>query len=289
MSIKPVVVGVDGSESALRAVRWAAMEAAARKIPLRIVHACMPVDGRSPSPMPPSMADTVVAAGRQWLTIAADVAKETWDDVSTELVREYEVDALIRGSQDAQLMVLGARGHGGFAELLIGSVAVAVSARGHCPVVVVQGADVDRTGKPIVVGVDGSPASEGAIAFAFDEASRRDVPLVAVHTWSDPVTASAFAMAPFAVDWYEVRTEEEQLLAERVAGWQEKYPNVRVQRVVTHDHPARTLIDQARNAQLVVVGSRGRGPVAGMLLGSTSQALLHHAPCPVAVVRPDEP
>lgn len=285
MSADPIVVGVDGSASALRAVRWAAHEAAVRGAPLRLVHACTPTAGQSPAPMPPSMADMLVAAGRQWLTDAATEAWKAWDDVTADLVRDYEVDTLVNASRAAQLVVLGARGHGGFTELLIGSVAVAVSARGGCPVVVVQGEDIDRTGGPIVVGVDGSAGSEAALAFAVEEASRREVRLVAVHAWSDSVSGAAFAMAPFAVDWYEVQGEEQHLLTERLRTWQEKYPDVEVQRVVTRDHPARSLIDQARDAQLVVVGSRGRSAVTGMLLGSTSQQLLHHAPCPVAIVR----
>jgi len=287
MIIAPIVVGVDGSALALHAVRWAAHEASVRKLPLRIVHACVPVAGRSPDSLPPSMADMLVAAGRQWLSEAAQVAREEHDDVATDLVRDHELDALVNESWAAELIVVGARGHGGFAELLIGSVAVALTARGGCPVVVVRGDVEDRTGKPVVVGVDGSRGSEAALAFAFEEASRLNVPLVALHTWSDTVTAAAFAMAPFAVDWFEVRNEEQQLLAEWIAPWQEKYPDVPVQRVVTQDHPAHSLIEQARKAQLVVVGSRGRGGVAGMLLGSTSQAILHHAPCPVAVIRPD--
>lgn len=287
MSTEPIVVGIDGSESALRAARWAAREASIRKAPLRLVHACMPTDGQSPTPLPPSMADMMVAAGRQWLADATVAVEDLWDDVTTDLIRDYEIDALVNESHTAQLVVLGARGHGGFTELLIGSVAVAVSARGSCPVAVIRGEDIDRTGKPIVVGVDSSSGSEAALAFAFEEASRRDVELVAVHAWSDSMTAAAFAMAPFAVDWYEVQSEEQGLLAERVTGWQDKFPDVQVRRVVSRDHPARSLIDQARDAQLVVVGSRGRGAVVGLLLGSTSQQLLHHAPCPVAVVRPD--
>jgi nucleotide-binding universal stress UspA family protein len=113
------------------------------------------------------------------------------------------------------------------------------------------------------------------------------VALVAVHTWSDMLPASAFPIVPDAFDWPEIQNEELELLCQRLAGWQEKYPDVRVERIVTQDSPAHNLIVQARGARLVVVGSRGRGGLKGLLLGSTSQALLHHAPCPVAVVQPD--
>jgi nucleotide-binding universal stress UspA family protein len=286
---KPIVVGVDGSTLAHEAVRWAAREAVLRKAPLRIVHACMPESEPARPELAPSMVDTLVAAGRQWLSEAAQVATDTAPEVelTTELVREYDEPALIDETRTAQLVVLGARGQGGFSELLVGSMAAAAAAQGRCPVVVIRGTDQDLHGRPILVGVDGSPASEAAIAFAYDEASRLGVPVIALHTWTDTITAVAFAMAPYAVDWFEVQNMELRLLAERLAGWQEKYPDVEVQRVVTRDHPAHSLVEQARQAQLVVVGSRGRGQVAGLLLGSTSQALLHHAPCPLVIVRPD--
>jgi nucleotide-binding universal stress UspA family protein len=187
------------------------------------------------------------------------------------------------------MVVLGSRGLGGFTGLLVGSTAVSLAAYGQCPVAVVRGrtlADPPPGSGPVVVGVDGSPTSEGAIEVAFDEASFRGVGLVAVHTWSDVTVGSAFDIAAVSLDWQAVETDEQRLLAERLAGWQEKYPDVRVHRVVTRDRPVRSLLAQAGNAQLLVVGSRGRGGFAGMVLGSTSQALLHHAPCPVLVVRP---
>ncbi len=284
--MQPVIVGVDGSALALHAVRWAAHEAVLRKAPLHIVHVAIPSSPGSPS-LPVSLADTLVAAGRQWLTDAADLARATAPDldVTTDLIRGYPQQVLVDESASAELVVLGARGQGGFADLLMGSIAGAVATHGRCPVAVIR-EEAPESG-PVVVGVDGSPASEAAIAFAYDEAARRGASLVAVHTWSDTIAAATFSMVPYAVDWAEVQTEEQQILAERLAGWQEKYPDVEVRRVITRDHPAHSLIQEAQDAQLLVVGSRGRGTVTGMLLGSTSQAALHHAPCPLVIVRPD--
>ena len=134
---------------------------------------------------------------------------------------------------------------------------------------------------PVVVGIDGSPASESATAIAFEEASRRGVELVAVHAWSD------FAVAELpGVEWSDVQTQAEEALAERLAGWQERYPDVRVRRVVVLDRPARQLLERSESAQLTVVGSHGRGGFAGMLLGSVSAAVAESARMPVIVARP---
>ncbi|MEU4767664.1 universal stress protein [Actinosynnema sp. NPDC023794] len=139
---------------------------------------------------------------------------------------------------------------------------------------------------PVVVGIDGSQISEAALAFAFEAADTREVPLIAVRARTDSVIEAA--MVPL-VDWDAVEAEERSLLAERLAGWGEKYPDVVMRPVVVRDRPAHALIEQAIGtaAQLVVVGSRGRGGAAGLVLGSASHAVLHHSPCPVAVVRPD--
>jgi nucleotide-binding universal stress UspA family protein len=240
-------------------------------------------------PVPLSLSEVLAEEGRKWLREASRVAREEAPqiEVSRILGRVDPPKLLLAESETAQLMVLGSRGLGGFTGLMVGSVAIKVAQRATCPVVVVREEAEDTSGKPIVLGVDGSPAGEAAIAFAYEQASRWGVPLVAVHTWSDVLPASAFLMVPHAIDWPQIQTEELELLCQRLAGWQEKYPDVQVDRIVTQDSPARSLIEQARGAQLVVVGSRGRGALAGLLLGSTSQALLHHAPCPVAVVRPD--
>ncbi|WP_264991128.1 universal stress protein, partial [Mycobacterium kiyosense] len=149
------------------------------------------------------------------------------------------------------------------------------------PVVVVRD-DAPAVGEdaPVVVGIDGSEASELATAIAFDEASRRGVDLKAVHAWSD-----AEVLDFTGIDWEALQTEAEQILAERLAGWQERYPDVTVHRIVVRDRPAQELIEQAKSAQLLVVGSHGRGAI-GKLLGSVSNAVVHSVHTPVIVARP---
>jgi nucleotide-binding universal stress UspA family protein len=162
-----------------------------------------------------------------------------------------------------------------------------MATRANCPVVIVRGAHAeedDGSPRPVVLGVDGSATSEAATEFAFAAATARDVPLVAVHTWWDPVIGPTVAKL---IDVEAIDADERRRLVERLAGWTAKYPDVAVETVVSRDFPARVLLRQAAQAQLVVVGSRGHGELAGLFLGSVSNALVHRAPCPVAVVRPD--
>ncbi|RSM91450.1 universal stress protein [Kibdelosporangium aridum] len=280
----PVVVGIDGSSSALDAVRWAAREAARRGTPVHLVsafgwsgkrHLGDPGLGHYRETLMRSTWETVSAAAKAAAEAAAGV------EISELVVDGFPVPLLTTESRTAGLLVIGDRGLGGFTSLLVGSVAIGLAARAQCPVVVVRGEHTSDTG-PVVVGIDGSPISEEALAFAFDAADARGVPLVAVHVWND--RALEDAVAPL-VDWDAVEAEEQVLLAERLAGWGEKYPDVAVRRVVVRDRPAHALIEHATGAQLVVVGSHGRGSAAGLVLGSVSHALLHHSPCPVAVVR----
>lgn len=137
-----------------------------------------------------------------------------------------------------------------------------------------------------MIGFDGSAANEAAVALAFDEASPRDAELVAVYSWNEfAADLSAAAARHHVVDRDAVEVAERKLLAERLAGWQEKYPDVAVRRVVARTHPVRCLLDHVADAQLLVVGSRGRGGLTGMVLGSTSQALVYDARCPLLVAR----
>jgi nucleotide-binding universal stress UspA family protein len=288
---RAVVVGVDGSESALDAVRWGAAEAARRNVPLRLVTAFawnqVHVLGRVGLGVDYRM--IMLGTARRQLAEAAAVALEVaaGNDVEQELVEGFPIPVLREESRRAQMIVLGDRGHGALSGLLVGSVAVAMAAQAECPVVLVrrqEGQPLEDRSRPIVVGVDGSEISEAALAFAFEAASVRGVPLVAVHAWSDLFAGPA--VAALLIDWEAIETDEHEVLAERLAGWSEKYPDVRVQREVTRDRPAHALVEKSRQAQLVVVGSRGRGAAAGLLLGSVSHAVLHRAHCSVAVVRP---
>jgi nucleotide-binding universal stress UspA family protein len=288
----PIVVGVDGSPSAMHAVRWAAGEAARHGVPLRLVHVCYLMPVRHPRQVapPPEYHDAFLEQGRHWLTAAAEAARMVTPDVpvSTDLRDGIAADVLVRESVPARLVVLGSRGLGGFRGLLVGSVSVAVAAHGHCPVVVVHGPPGDGPPPghgPVVVGVDGSPLSEAAIEFAFSAAAVRRVPLVAVHSWIDVNTAGAWAGLPDTIDWDWLGEQEARRLDEVLASWVAKFPDVEVRKVVERDRPQRALLKAAADAQLVVVGSRGRGALTGLGLGSVSQSLLHHAECPVAVAR----
>jgi nucleotide-binding universal stress UspA family protein len=285
---RTVVVGVDGSEPARRAVGWAAQEAVRRGVPLRVVTAFEWLRGRPVGHvgMGESYREIMLGAARQQLAEGVELAEREQPalEVQSQLVVGFPIQVLTAVARQAELVVIGHRGLGGVAGLLLGSVAVALAARAECPVVVVRGeAEAPDPGAPVVVGVDGSPTSEGAVAFAYEAASSRGVALVAVHTWWDLIVDPG--MAPL-LDWDAIDSDEREVLAERLAGWGEKYPDVRVERVVARAHPAHALVEQSLRAQLVVVGSRGRGGAAGLVLGSVSHAVLHRAHCPVAVVRP---
>ncbi|RAS67385.1 nucleotide-binding universal stress UspA family protein [Lentzea atacamensis] len=284
----PIVVGIDGSSSALDAARWAAREAARRSAPVYLVSAFGWSGHRHlGDPGLGGYRESMLADTWRTVAVAAKAARHVAEGVEiSELTLDgFPVPLLVTESRTAGLLVIGDRGLGGFTSLLIGSVAIRLAAQAECPVVVVRGDDSSDTG-PVVVGIDGSPVSEAALEFAFDAADARGVPLIAVHAWNDH--AVAFAVTE-PVEWDAAEAEEHRLLAERLAGWSEKYPDVEVRRVVVSDGPAHALIEQATasSAQLVVVGSHGRGSAAGLVLGSVSHALLHHSPCPVVVVRPD--
>jgi len=285
-----VVVGVDGSPSSLDAVALAAHEARLRGTGLRVVHAffwpALHVSlGPSPSGPPEgglrNMAERLVEEAVERAHTA-----EPEVDVTGEVVVGEALTVLEAESADADLIVLGNRGLGAFGGLLLGSLAVELSAHAHCPVMVTRGEPGE--GGEVLLGVEGSPEAEPAVGFAFAEASWRRAELVAFHAWSewtertydgpgDPLT--------LAYDPEHLRDEEERLLAEALSGWQDRYPDVRVRRRLVKRRTRPALIEASGRAQLLVVGARGRGGFTGLLLGSVSQAILHHARCPVAVVR----
>jgi nucleotide-binding universal stress UspA family protein len=285
-----VVVGVDGSAEALRAVRWAAREARRRDVALRLVAAHEPVsEATAHRTSEHRFAEVLRREAADAVAAAAAAAEEAAPGVAVEdrVTAGQPVDVLRAESATARLLVLGDRGRGRLEGAIAGSVAVAMTTQARCPVVVVRGersADVAGSGLPVVLGVDGSATSEAATEFAFAAAAARDVPLVAVHAWWDPVVGPVLARL---VDVEAVESDERRLLAERLEGWRAKYPGVRVETVVSRDFPAHVLLRQATQAQLLVVGSRGRGELGGLVLGSVSNALVHRARCPVAVVRPD--
>lgn len=283
---RPVVAGVDGSKSSLEAARWAAREAQRRRAPLRLVTAVGWVDVPHQYGDPRTGPEVRKALLRQAGSYIADAAQPAaTPDLEPEqaVLDGFAIPRLLDESRTAQLVVIGDRGLGGVTGLLVGSVAFTLAAQGGCPVVVVRGRAA-AAGAPVVVGVDGTPVSEAALAFAFEAAALRRAPLLAVHAWCD------VPLDPITWPWpygEAVAQAERAELGECLAGWREKYPDVEVQRLVVQDRAARVLVEQSARAQLVVVGSRGRGSVAGLVLGSVSHAVLHRADCPVAIVRTD--
>lgn len=284
-----IVVGVDGSPAARCAVDWAARDAAMRKVRLTLVHAVQPIG----LTLPPLTATTAfsrwqVEQGQKILDEAVETAQAATpaggpEQIETELLFSPAVPVLVDLSKDANVVVVGSRGRGPIARSLLGSVSSSLIRHAHCPVAVIHDEDPLMpypADAPVLVGVDGSPASELAIAIAFQEASWRGVDLVAMHVWSD-VEVNDYP----AIDWPAMKPAAEEILAERLAGWQDRYPDVTVRRVVECDHPTYHLVRQSESAQLVVVGSHGRGGFAGMLLGSVSAAVAHSARMPVIVAR----
>jgi len=283
MTTRPIVVGYDGSDDARAALNWALDEASRMSAPVRLVYAFEWFAGPvwiSPGPTswPDTQARNVV---RGMLTTAVDGARESHPTVSVtaSMVDGPSALRLQDASDEASLVVVGSRGLGGFTELLVGSTAVGASAGAHCPVVVVRG--VPRPDGQIVVGVDGSRCSQVALGWAFEQAAARRAALRVVKTWQSP--AQQFVLPDMDVE--SVSRVALRGLDELVKEWREKYPEVVVTTEVRDAAPAATLIELSEAAQLVVVGSRGRGGLRGLLLGSVSQQLIHHSHAPVAVVR----
>ncbi|WP_330180114.1 universal stress protein [Nocardia sp. NBC_01503] len=287
-STLPLVVAVDGSVISYQAVAWAAVEARLRQWPLHILTAYgIPnVAAGQGAATAPDVA-WLRKDGERVLAEATRIVENTVPDGAIEISTEFTFDSIIptllRQSTRARMLVVGNRGRGAVRRAILGSVSTAATRGAHCPVAVVPGVSETDPGaatEPVVVGVDGTENSVPAIEFAFEEASRRKVGLIAVHAWSD---TTGFDLP--VVGWEDIRQTEELLLGESLAGFAERYPEVTVERVVACDTPVRALLEHADKAQLLVVGSHGRGGVKGMLIGSTSTTLLHLAPCPMLVVR----
>jgi nucleotide-binding universal stress UspA family protein len=284
-----VVAGIDGTGRARQAAHWAAEEAIHRHGALRLIHAYSLAPAGYPG-YNPYPATSLTQFGDEGEDLLADTAAEVRRDyptleISTHQVHGDAATVLRRAAEGAALLVVGAHGRNrvGFTA---GSVAADVAANSPVPVAVIRRGAAHRDG-PVVVGVDGSPASETAIAFAFDAAALHGVSLVALHAWTDPALDGPVpADSADTVDPQPIADRERILLAERLAGWAEKYPDVVVQRVLAHDRPAPALLKYVGSARLIVVGTRGHGRLTSALLGSTSHALINRAECPIVVARP---
>lgn len=288
-----VVVGTDGSPSSWVAVRWAAREATMRHVTLTVVHVAPSLSVAASTLVWPAgrVPDEVLEIQEnEARRVIADAIKVVEDstagdgrpEINSELLFGGPVPTLVDLSKEAQLLVVGHRGRTGQHRRLLGSVSTGLIHHAHCPVAVIHNdvPSAQSSQLPVLVGIDGSRASELATAIAFDEASRRGVELVALHVWSDADMSSIFSM-----EWSALQSAAKKTVAESLAVWQERYPEVTVNLLVEFEHPARHLLDHAERAQLVVVGSHGRGGFAGMLLGSVSTAVAQEARVPVIVVR----
>ena len=282
----PIVVGLDGSPSSFLALDWAVQETDRRGLPLRLVTA---IDWQSfvpgadqPTPEQRQAADAIIAEARERLS---------GRDFSVALPMGDPSLALVDESAHATMVVVGNRGRGGFRGLLAGSVSVQVAAHAVGPVVVVRphpaespapGHDQHGVGR-VVVGTDCSTLSTAAVEFAFAEARLRGVDLTAVHVWEIPVSASDLLFN--AYQRTDLEDLQHKLLAEHLAEYEQRYPDVHVRHVLAQGSPAGVLVHESAGADLLVVGSRGHGGFTGLLLGSVSEAAVQHARCPVAIVR----
>lgn len=268
----PLVVGVDGSEASLEAVDWAAGEAARHGLPLHLLHATARRHGAS---------DVIGAASERAREGAPTVR------LSSEVLHEDAAYALVDKGRNAFALVLGSRGLGDLAGMLLGSVSLAVAARADCPVVVVRGTAEHRGTRfgSVVVGVEDGEGSSTAVHFAFREARARGSRLVAVHAWSTSLSALT---TPQASPWYALeeahRRPPVQVLDDALRGAAELYGEAPVSRKVFEGPARQALLEAASGADLLVVGARRRQGHLGLQLGLINHAVLHHSPCPVAVV-----
>jgi nucleotide-binding universal stress UspA family protein len=284
-----VVAGIDGSDTALGAARWAAEFAARHGSPLTLLHAIPKLHWDFTSADAPADPDRSTHADGV-LAAAETAVRSTHPDLAihTTAVKGAVATTLVDASDSARLLVVGT---GAADNRALGSHAVKIAHRALCPVVVWRQPVAKRTGKPlpVVIGIDESDQSTRALAEAFDIAATLHAPLTVVHMWE---IGAAVGMGDLggegAMDWQlldVLQTQQRQRMDELVEPFASKYRNAHVSKVFQDVSPAKGLTDLSREAQLVVVGSHGRGKLADSIFGSVSQNLIHHAECPVLVVR----
>ncbi|AJW41380.1 MULTISPECIES: universal stress protein [Nocardiaceae] len=281
-----IVVGVDGSPSSTSAAQWAADVAERTNSPLHVAGAVQEPAlymGEAALAIPVEVWDEQRRACERVVTEVATavLARHPVVTVTTSVEEGAASAMMVELSRTARMVVVGNAGSGPIVTTLFGSTAQKTANSALCPVVVWrQGTESDDA--PVLVGIDGSATSEAAVEQAFDLASLFGVPLIAAHTWNSLSQGTPLSM-PGSPDGGE--SDERLVLAECLAGWSEKYPDVTVEHVVRRGNPAHILIELSRRAGLVVVGSHGRGVVARTLFGSTSSNLTRHAHCPVMICR----
>ena len=288
-SVNPVVVGVDGTDNAFGSARWAAAIASKLGAPLHIVHA-RPYPGHNLSDAVAAARASEMAAEEtaapSILASAEQAVRRGFGDlrITTAIVSDTIDRLLVDLSQYARMIVLGCDEVKPGAAILVGSTTVAVATNATCPVVAWRGDVTAPTAQPIVIGVDGEDDSRVAITAAFELAQCLGVSIVAVHAWSARRSPGDVALS-FMIDWEAVKADERGRLVNTLAPWTRLYPEVDVTYVVDQDKPSRALLHHSEGAQLVVIGSRGRGPLAGAVLGSTGLNLLHHSVIPTMICR----
>ena len=283
-----IVVGVDGSANSTSAAQWAASMAVRLHSPLHIVSAVHEPVYYAPATPLAIPADVWEQLRHRAEEVVAGLATAIRDEhasltVTTRVENASAARTLGEHSKTARMLVVGNSGTGMLASSLLGSTAKAVVDKSSCPVVVWRAGSTGADA-PVAVGIDGGVTGESAVEFAFEIASARSVRVRAVHIWNAGRFGGGVAFPGF-VDWADVEHEEAALLAESLAGWAEKYPDVKVERVLHQGAAASSLVDFSASSQLVVVGSRGRGAIARALVGSTSSNLAYHAHCPVMICR----
>ena len=284
-----VVVGVDGSSASNAAIVWATRNAVDRRLPLTLVHAINGLDATWPESPDPNVAGIwQEVAGRRILDEAVKLANDSASDshtidIDTELLTVRPAVGLNGLSKQAELVVVGNRGRGALARGVLGSISASLVTHAHCPVAVIHDPghlSSELAQAPVVLGTDGSPASELATDIAFEEASLRHVDLVAVHAWSDFLVEELPSL-----DWSVVEAEEQRRMTEGLAEWKKLYPAVAVRLHLVRDRPAHAIAEESKTAQLVVLGSRGRGRVKRTMLGSVSNAVVQAVQVPIIVAR----
>ncbi|MFB4267949.1 universal stress protein [Nonomuraea sp. GTA35] len=279
-----IVVGVDGSDAATAAVEWAADDAARAGARLRIVHAV----GRTPYEIAmfatPGQGDAIMVSAQSVLDDAEAVARKRQPgiEVGCELLQGAATAALRNQAGDSAEIVIGGSGLGGLPGAALGSVSAHVAGHAHGPVVVVR-SDPDTTHGEVVVGLEDYPACEPALAYAFEQARLRASTLRAVYAWQPPAHAH---IPDSAYDLDEIHAAQCRIAAVILQGWRQRYPQVPVIEDVRRTHPVDALVSASAQADLVVVGSQGRGAIGTVMLGSVTLGILHGARSSVAVVRP---
>jgi nucleotide-binding universal stress UspA family protein len=286
MPTPEIIVGIDGSPESEQALLWAAREAVRRYAELLVVNV---YDWNDMGPATAMGAPAVADAREHAEELVADALATLRDMIPNVAVRGQAVlgqvaPTLDRASAEGATIVVGNRGRGGFASLLLGSVSQHVALHARGPVVVVRGRPDPQVG-PVVVGVDGSPESERALRVAFEEAAIRSTGVVAVRAYRRLTPTYAAGMPSLVEDPDERREAELTALAAEVAPWAEKYPYIDISCIVAEGAARDVLTRRSATACMVVVGNRGHGGFSGLLLGSVGQHLLHHADCPVLVAR----